>query len=91
MKHYVKPECKFKCRFLQITPGLWLCPHAAYGEASYYKGMVADGRALLDKWGGYEAVLAGIVEAEEAKKEVAKEERAERQKNPVASEQVRYG
>lgn len=91
MKHYVKPECKYGCRFLQITPALWLCPHASYGEASYLKGAVDEARALLDKAGGYTTVLAGIVAKEEAKKETAREEREERKGNPPASKAVRYG
>ena len=91
MKHYVKPECKHGCRFLQITPALWLCPHASYGEASYLKGAVDDARELLAKAGGYDAVLARIVEAEEAKRADAREEREERAKNPPASRALRYG
>lgn len=90
MKHYVKPECKYGCRFLLITPGLWLCPHADYGEASYLKGAVEEARAMLEKAGGYDFVLAGIVEKEEAKKQAAREEREEQQQNPPASKAVHY-
>ena len=69
MKHYVTPTCKQKCRFLQITDGLWLCPHAAYGEATDKKGAVEEGRALLARAGGYEAVVARVLAAEAVKRE----------------------
>jgi hypothetical protein len=90
VKHYVKPACKHGCRFLQITPALWLCPHSAYGEASYLRGAVEDARAILEKSGGYDAVL-GTVEQAEAKKKKAIEDRRERERvKPPASKQVRY-
>ncbi len=91
MKHYVKPECRHGCRFIAITPALSLCPHASFGEASYLKGAVDEARALLERAGGYETVLAGIIKQEEARKDAARKEREERQQNPRASEQVRYG
>lgn len=88
MKHYVKPECKHGCRFIQVSQGLWLCPHAAYGEASYYKGAIEDARNLLEKAGGYEAVL-GRIETEEAqRKEDAREKREAKQKR--LAESLRY-
>ncbi|HXJ29480.1 MAG TPA: hypothetical protein VNG35_02515 [Gemmatimonadales bacterium] len=91
MKHYVKPECRFKCRFLEITPALWLCPHAAFGEASYLKGAVEDARVLLARAGGYDVVLARVV-TEEDMRRTAKAVAAEKKKaDPPASEQVRYG
>jgi len=65
MRHPVKPKCKHKCRFLQITDELWLCPHAAYGAATDLAGAVEEGRLLLDQAGGYDAVLARIQQREE--------------------------
>ncbi len=91
MKHYVKPECRHGCRFLQITPALWLCPHASYGEASYLVGAVKEARRLLERQGGYETVLAGIVAEEEKRRKKKREERDEQRDNPPASAQVRYG
>lgn len=90
MKHLVKPECKHGCRFLQITPALALCEHASYGEASYLAGAVEEARRLLERAGGYNVVLAGIVREEEAKKEARQKEREARRFEPRASQQVRY-
>lgn len=90
MKHLVKPTCRHGCRFLQITPALWLCEHASYGEASYLLGAVEDARAMLDKAGGYNVVLAKLVAEEDKRKDDKKKERQERQSEPRASEQVRY-
>jgi hypothetical protein len=86
VKHLVKPECRHGCRFLQITPALWLCEHASYGEASYLVGAVEDARAMLEKAGGYNAVLAKIVKEEEKKSAERQEERIAR-----GGKQVRYG
>jgi len=91
MKHYVKPECRYGCRFIQITPALWLCPHASYGEASYLKGAVEEARAVLEKQGGYEAVLARLVKAEEERRKARDADLAEQRRNPPATDQVRYG
>jgi len=60
----VKPECRNKCRFLQITDTLWLCPHAAYGEASYMQGAVEEARALLECMGGYQVALRKLEDSE---------------------------
>jgi len=60
----VKPECRHRCRFLQITDRLWLCPHAAYGEASYMQGAVDEARALLERMGGYQVVLRKLEDSE---------------------------
>jgi hypothetical protein len=73
MKHYVKPECRHKCRFLQISDGLWLCKHMAYGEATHKKGALEEARRLLERSGGYDAVLVRIQNAEEQKREAARE------------------
>lgn len=72
MKHYVKAKCKHGCRFLMITPSLWLCPHVAFGEASYLKGAEVEARALLERAGGYNAVLARVVADEQARRERTK-------------------
>ena len=88
MKHYVKPECKYKCRFLQITDGLWMCPHAAYGEATDRKGAVEEARGLLARAGGYDAVLARVEGAEEAKREEARKKKQDKTKR--LAESVRY-
>ncbi len=90
MKHLVKPECKHGCRFLQITPALALCPHASYGEASYLIGAVEEARALLERAGGYNAVLARIVAGEDARKEARRKRERERADEPPASRVVRY-
>jgi hypothetical protein len=91
VKHVVKPRCKHECRFLQVTPALWLCPHAAYGQASYLKGAVAEARTLLERAGGYDTVLARVVAEEEQRRQARREAQLHRQEDPPASEQVRYG
>jgi len=91
MRHYVKPECKFGCRFIELTPALKLCPHASYGEATYLKGAVEEARAVLEKQGGYEAVLARLVKAEEERRKTRNADLAEQRQNPPASATVRYG
>ena len=88
MKHYVKPECRYGCRFLQITDDLWLCPHAAYGQASYKSGAVAEARALLERSGGYAAVLARL-EQEEFTRAEATRARAEGRRRQQA-QSLRY-
>lgn len=75
MKHYVKPKCKHECRFIQVSDNLWLCPHAAYGEASYLTGAVEDARRLLEKAGGYDAVLARLASKEDEQKQAARQKR----------------
>lgn len=75
MKHFVKPECRHGCRFLQITESLWLCPHSAYGEASYLRGAVEQARATLERAGGYDTVLAAQVKKTADKRAEAIEER----------------
>jgi hypothetical protein len=88
MKHVVKPSCRHGCRFLQIADGLWLCPHAAYGESSYMLGAIEEARRVLERAGGYDAVLAKIQNAEFEKKEARRLEREARQNRAAAS--VRY-
>jgi hypothetical protein len=88
VKHYLKPQCRHKCRFVQVTEELWLCPHAAYGAASYLSGAIADARALLERAGGYDAVLKRIVEREEEQRAAARE-RAQSKSRRLA-ESVRY-
>lgn len=80
----VKPNCRHGCKFLQVSDGLWLCPHAAYGRASYLKGAIEEGRRLMERAGGYDALLARITERDD-------EKRAERRrKQKAAGERVRY-
>jgi hypothetical protein len=67
---------------------LWLCPHAAYGEASYYKGAIEEARALVERSGGYEAVLARI-EGKEAEARAAARERREAKQRRLA-DSVKY-
>lgn len=88
MKHYVKPECKFKCRFLQITDAIWVCPHAAYGEGTDRIGAVEEARRLLERAGGYDQVLAGIQRAEFERKEAARKKREDKQTRLAQS--IRY-
>lgn len=85
MKHLVTPQCRFKCRFLQITDGLWLCPHAAYGEATDRLGAVDEARRLLERQGGYDAVLARVYQSEEAKRAEAREKRQGKQRRLASS------
>lgn len=87
-RHLVKPECRHKCRFVQVTDELWLCPHAAYGRLSYMKGAIEEGRRLLDRAGGYDAVLAKIVAAEDEQRVQRQLDRLERQK--TAQNNLRY-
>lgn len=68
MAQLVKPRCRFKCRFIQITDTLWLCPHSAFGSSSDRMGAVAEARRLLERQGGYDVILSRIVEAEEERK-----------------------
>ena len=77
--------CQFGCRFLEITPSLWLCPHASYGPATGLKGSVETARALLERAGGYAAVLARVEEDEKT----ARDAKAEKRKHQ--HERVRYG
>lgn len=78
-KHYVKPKCKYKCTFLQISDELWLCPHAAYGAAAELMGAVEEGRRLLERAGGYDLLLARIQTAAYEAKQKRKAERAKAQ------------
>ena len=75
MKHLVKPTCKFGCTFIEVTPALFLCPHASYGEASYLRGAVEEARRLVDKAGGYEAIVARVNAAKEEQRIAADEAR----------------
>lgn len=88
-KHYVRPECKHGCRFLQISDELWLCPHASYGRLSYMKGAVEDARRLLEHQGGYAVVLTRVEAAEAERKKERDEklrENAERMQKTVRYE-----
>ena len=87
-KHFVKPKCKFKCRFIQISDELWLCPHAAFGAVSDLKGGVEEGRRLLAKAGGYDFVL-GRIEADEAEKKRDRVEERERLRE-IAQDALKY-
>jgi len=40
-----------------VSDGLWLCEHAAYGPAQFYKGALEEARRLLAQSGGYQATL----------------------------------
>jgi hypothetical protein len=75
MRHPTKPACRHKCRFIQITNELWLCPHAAWGASTDLKGAIEEGRKLLERAGGYDLVLRRVVAAEEAKRKAREEER----------------
>jgi hypothetical protein len=88
MKHYLKPTCRHGCRFVQVSDELWLCPHAAYGRGSYLKGAVEEARALLERSGGYEAALNRVIQAEEVRREEARQRRQARQQRQTDS--LRY-
>src|SRR5262245_1620036 len=64
----VKPECRHGCTFLRITDNMYLCPHTAFGQATYLRGAVEEARRLLERAGGYEAELARINKEKEQKK-----------------------
>jgi hypothetical protein len=68
MRHVTAPRCRFKCRLLPITDNLWLCPHASWGDAVYQLGAEEEGRRLMDKAGGYDVLLAKIMDAEDERK-----------------------
>lgn len=72
----MRPECKHKCRFILITPDLYLCPHAAYGKATSRKGAVEEARQLLERQGGYFEVLDRVEAEEERRRQEAAEKRA---------------
>lgn len=78
-------QCRFGCRMLEITPSLYLCDHASYGEANKLRGAVETARALLAKAGGYAVVLARV----ESEEQAAKAKRDEKRKHQ--HERVRYG
>jgi hypothetical protein len=84
----VKPECRHKCRFLQITDTLWLCPHAAYGETSYMKGAVEEARAILERLGGYDVVLRKLEDSEQKRAEEQREKQRSRQQRLAST--LRY-
>jgi hypothetical protein len=87
-RHAVKPRCKYHCKFLQIADELWLCPHASYGAASYMLGAVEEGRRLLERAGGYDAVLARLEAAEYERKQARLKTRIEDERKAEAA--VRY-
>jgi len=68
VKHVVKPRCRFGCRFIQVSTNLWLCPHASFGSASYLKGAVEEARAMVEKAGGYEAIVRRLQDQEGQRK-----------------------
>jgi hypothetical protein len=49
--------CPYKCELVQISDQLWLCPHVAWGWASNLAGAEADARSLMQRAGGYAALL----------------------------------
>jgi hypothetical protein len=49
--------CPYKCELVQISDQLWLCPHVAWGWASNLAGAEADARSLMERSGGYAALL----------------------------------
>lgn len=64
----MQPKCSRGCRMVPIVEGLWLCDHASYGRLVDMKGAVADGRAMLERAGGFEHLRRRLDdEAEEAK------------------------
>ena len=88
MRRATTPRCKHGCRFLEITPGLFLCPHASWGFTSNLRGAEEEARRLLERAGGYETLLAKIVEQEDKRKEEKREEREEKRERLQAS--VKY-
>lgn len=59
------------CEWLQITEALWLCPHAAYGEATIGSGVVEDARRMLERAGGYAVLLARLHRTQRRQREDA--------------------
>lgn len=52
-----KGKARCGCEWLQITDALWLCPHASYGEAAIGAGAVEEARRMMERAGGYAALL----------------------------------
>ena len=75
MRQVIRPKCKHGCTFIEVTPALFLCPHADYGSATNLKGAVEEARRLLDRAGGYDVVLARIEDAKEEQRIAAQEAR----------------
>lgn len=71
----MQPQCSRGCRMVPIVDGLWLCNHASYGRLVDLKGAVADGRALLERYGGFEVLRKRLDEQAERQKELRKAER----------------
>lgn len=69
MRRASMPRCRHGCRFIEITSGLFLCPHASWGFTSNLLGAVEEARALLARAGGYDEVLANVVAAEDKRKQ----------------------
>jgi len=79
--------CRYKCRLLQITDELWLCPHTSYGPMAWKLGAVEEARRLLERAGGYQALLERV-EAEEARAKADRED-AHQHRREVADSTIR--
>jgi len=88
VKRVVKPRCRFECRFIQVGDNLWLCPHASFGSASYLRGAVEEARAMVERAGGYEAIVRRL-QAEEAKRKQDRADALEQGRANIARS-VRY-
>jgi len=49
--------CPAGCRMVKITDTLWLCPHKAWGWSTNLIGAEAEARDLMERAGGYDAML----------------------------------
>lgn len=87
-RNAVKPRCRFGCRFIQVSDNLWLCPHASFGSASYLKGAVDAAWAMVEKAGGYDAIVRRF-EAEEGQRKQDREAALEQGRVNIANS-VRY-
>lgn len=78
-------KCRQGCEWLQVSDSLWLCPHGAYGEATSYRGAVEEARRMLERAGGYEALI------EKVRRERAKKQQKKRKDEASSRARVVYG
>jgi hypothetical protein len=65
-----------------------LCPHAAFGSASYQKGAIEEARRLIERNGGYDAMMDAIEHDKAQRRDELNVDRERRRDEAAAS--VRY-
>jgi hypothetical protein len=53
-----KDACRLGCTMVKVTEVMWLCPHASWGWGSNLAGAEAEARRIMERAGGYDAILA---------------------------------